>query len=109
LIPSLIAAVVLYVMCRRVPTASGPVRWIWARGRVFLGAAAALDIALLSTAVIREGNSNDLPLSSLFAAMVDLYFLLYILAARRVRDAFSEFPAASEPPESVNTAGPRIL
>jgi hypothetical protein len=29
---------------------------------------------------------------SLLAAAVDAYFLLYILLARRVRDAFAEFP-----------------
>jgi hypothetical protein len=105
LAPSLIAAVVLYVLCRRVPTAPRPVRWIWARGRMFLGVAAALDIALLLAAFIRERDNSDLPLSSLFAAAVDMYFLLYILVAKRVRDAFSEFPAPFEPSESVNAVG----
>jgi Protein of unknown function (DUF2919) len=105
LVPSLIAAVVLFVLCRRVPTAPRPVRWIWARGRVFLGVAAALDIALLLTSFIRERNNNDLTLSSLLAAAGDMYFLFYILAAKRVRDAFSEFPAPSQPPDSVSPAG----
>src|ERR1700687_5274283 len=33
LIPSAIAAVMLYALCRRVPSASRPVRWIWAHGQ----------------------------------------------------------------------------
>jgi Protein of unknown function (DUF2919) len=92
LIPSLIAVVILYALCRRVPTASRWVRWIWARGRVFLAVSAALDIALILIALIRQGEISDLSLMSLIAAAVDAYFLTYILAARRVRDAFAEFP-----------------
>jgi hypothetical protein len=92
LIPSLIAAIVLYALVRRVPTASGLVRWIWARGQILLVAAAVLDIVLLAIGLIRQGEINDASLMSLFAAVVDGYFLVYILAARRVRHAFAEFP-----------------
>jgi DUF2919 family protein len=94
LIPSLIAGVVLYALCRRLPSASKAVRWVWARGRIILGLAAILDISLQAIGFIRELDSNDPPLWSMLAAAVDIYFLAYILAARRVRDAFSEFPAA---------------
>lgn len=98
LIPSLIAAVILYTLCRRVPGASRPVRWIWAHGQHFLAVSAILDIIVSMIALIRQGEINDQSLLSLMAAAIDLYFLVYILAARRVRHAFSEFPAPSDPP-----------
>ena len=104
LVPSLIAAVFLYALCRRVPTASRPVRWIWAHGQIFLAISAVLDIALLVIGLIRQGEINDQSLLSLIAAVVDLYFLVYIFAARRVRDAFSEFPPPLDPPASVKPA-----
>ena len=78
-----------------------PVRWIWAHGRFFLAVSAALDIALLVIGLIRQGEVNDQSLLSLIAAVVDLYFLVYILAARRVRHAFSEFPLPVASTESV--------
>jgi hypothetical protein len=101
LVPSLIAAVFLYTLCRRVPTAPKSVRWIWSHGRIFLAVSAVLDVALLLVGVIRQGEINDQSLLSLIAAVVDLYFLVYILAARRVRHAFAEFPPPVASPESV--------
>ncbi|HWW31684.1 MAG TPA: DUF2919 family protein [Steroidobacteraceae bacterium] len=105
LLPSLIAVVILYALCRRVPTASKPVRWIWARGQIILSIAAALDIALLLIGMIRRGEFNDhaLPLS-VFAVLVDVYFLVYILMARRVRQTFAEFPPPLLPHDPVNPA-----
>jgi hypothetical protein len=105
LIPSLIAAVILYTLCRRVPSASQWVRWIWARGQIFLAVSAVLDIALLSLMLIRQGEINDQSLLSVLAAVVDVYFLVYILAARRVRHAFAEFPAPLDPPAPAAPAG----
>jgi hypothetical protein len=96
LVPSLIAAVILYALCRRVPTASGAVRWIWARGRFILALSAGIDLVLSVIPPIRLGEINDEVLWSLINAAIDAYFLLYILTVRRVRDAFSEFP----PPEA---------
>jgi hypothetical protein len=104
LIPSLTAVVILYALCRRVPTASQWVRWIWARGRVFLAVAAALDIALILAELIRQGEISDSSLMSLIAAAVDAYFLTYVLAARRVRDAFAEFPMPVTPRNEYPTA-----
>jgi hypothetical protein len=104
LIPSLMAAIMLYVLCRRVPNASKTVRWIWAHGRMFLALAASLDILLLLMAPLRRRELDDQSLPSVLAALVDLYFLLYILAARRVRDAFAEFPAPPDAPEAVMSA-----
>jgi len=105
LIPSLIAVVILYALCRRVPTAPRQVRWIWARGQVFLAVAALLDMALIFMALIRQGEITESSLLPLIAAAVDAYFLMYILAARRVRHAFSEFPMPSGPPDPANAAG----
>ena len=102
LIPSLIAAVILYTLIRRVPTAPRLVRWIWARGQIFLGIAAVLDIALILNRLIHQGEINDSSLLPIAAAAVDAYFFAYILAARRVRRAFAEFPAPFSPPDPVN-------
>jgi hypothetical protein len=96
LVPSAIAAVLLYALMRRVPTASPQVRWIWAHGRIVLAISAVLDIALLLIALIRGGEINDQSMWSLVAATGDLYFLLYILIARRVRQTFFEFPPPLE-------------
>jgi hypothetical protein len=105
LIPSAIAAVILFTLCRRVPSAPRLVRWIWTHGKTFLAVSAVLDIVLLSISLIRQGEINDQSLLSLFAAAVDLYFLAYILAARRVRHVFSEFPAPLAPTDSMDRAG----
>lgn len=104
LLPSALAAVMLYALMRRVPTAARQVRWIWAHGRALLAVSAILDMALLSIGLIRQGEINDRAMLSLIAGAVDLYFLAYILAARRVRHAFLEFPA---PPDSVPSRASR--
>ncbi len=95
LLPSLIAAPVLYALCRRVPSAHSAVRSVWERGRILLSIAAALDVVLIAIAQLHQGYFNDQTVLSLCAAVVDLYFLVYIAAARRVRDTFAEFPARS--------------
>jgi hypothetical protein len=92
LLPSALAAGVLYAMCRRQPSASAAVRWIWARGRSLLAAAAVIDFALTAYAVTRIDSSEGLPLSLGITAAFDVYFLLYILLVRRVRDTFARFP-----------------
>lgn len=100
LIPSMIALPVLYALLRRSPSGSAVVRWIWARGRLFIGLAAGLDFSLslvsLWSAPPEQGELT------LLAALFDLYFLLYVLVARRVRDAFADFPARLDPPGSVS-------
>jgi Protein of unknown function (DUF2919) len=105
LVPSAIAAVMLYSLVRRVSTASPQVRWIWAHGRIVLAVSAVLDIALLAIALIRRGEINDQTIWSLVAAGGDLYFLVYILAARRVRHVFLEFPAPLDSPDPVAPTG----
>jgi Protein of unknown function (DUF2919) len=98
LIPSTIAVVMLYALCRRVPTASKAVRWIWSHGRIVLAVAAILDMILLLVGLIRHGEINDQSMWSVFALGADLYFVAYILAARRVRHAFAEFPPPLDTP-----------
>jgi hypothetical protein len=36
---------------------------------------------------------TDQLVATLFGSGVDVYFLVYVLAARRVRDTFADFPA----------------
>ena len=104
LLPSLIAAVILFAACRRVPTASKMVRWVWARGQIIMSIAAVLDIAVLLIGIVRQPEINDPALFSAFALLVDVYFLAYILLSRRVRQAFSEFPPPLHAPEPANPA-----
>jgi hypothetical protein len=105
LIPSAIAAVMLYALVRRVPAASRQVRWIWANGRMVLAVSAVLDIALLAIALIRQGEINDQSIWSVVAAGGGHFFIVLILAARRVRHAFLEFPAPLDSPDPVAPAG----
>jgi hypothetical protein len=92
LAPSLIALPVLIAMVLRIPKAPGAIRWIWARGRPLLATAAAIDLALALAAPFRQPTIGDDALLSLILGAVDLYFLLYILLARRVKDTFADFP-----------------
>jgi hypothetical protein len=91
LLPSLIAAVILVTLLRRTPAAPDWMRWVWARGRGVLAVAAILDMILLMTADIRQ-QGFELSLGSIAAALFDGCLLVYILAVRRVRDVFAEFP-----------------
>lgn len=93
LFPSLIAATMLYAMVRRLPSASTVVRWIWAHGRILLTASAVMDLVLLVLHGLQRDALVDQAAPSLVAAILNLYFVLYILMARRVRDTFADFPA----------------
>jgi hypothetical protein len=91
LLPSLIAAIILITLLRRSPAAPDWMRWVWERGRSVLAVAAILDIILLATANIRQ-QGLEFSLGSICAAVFDGCLLVYILAVRRVRDVFAEFP-----------------
>jgi len=95
-LPSLIAIPVLYVLISRGPSSTKLVRWIWAHGRSILAVAAILDcaIAVVGSGLI-GGDIAELAVGQLIAALFDIYFVVYILATPRVRDAFAAFP----PPE----------
>lgn len=98
LLPSLVAALVLYALVFRAPSSTKLIRWIWAHGRSILAIAAILDCAaLIVGSSIIGGDISDVAAGPLVAAMFDIYFLIYILATRRVRDVFADFP----PPEPV--------
>jgi hypothetical protein len=96
LIPSTISALVLVATVRRHPSASAPVRWIWARGRFLLVASAVIDLGLSMLAPMRLAEISDQTLLSIGASVVDLFFLVYFLAARRIKDTFAEFPLPLE-------------
>ncbi|MGO9993403.1 MAG: DUF2919 family protein [Steroidobacteraceae bacterium] len=96
LVPSLIAVPILYSFLRRVPTASGTVRWIWAHGRIFLAVSASIDLMLPFISQMLSQEINVMLPLTLVAAAIDAYFLLYVLAARRVRDTFASFPPPLE-------------
>ncbi len=94
LAPSLISALVLCAMLRRVPSGSRLLRWVWAHGRILLVAAALLDAGLsLLNWTLHRADVDAPAETSLLAVCLDLYFLAYILATQRVRDTFADFPA----------------
>jgi hypothetical protein len=90
LISAALAAPVLFSLLRRAPGASAGTRWIWARGWIILTLATAADLAL---SVLPLHDFENHAFSTISAAVIDGYFLVYLLAARRVRDTFSDFPA----------------
>ena len=92
MLPSAIAAAVLYTMYRRVPGASQPVRWIWAHGRMLLVASAIIDLGLSLASLLRQADMAEQLPTGLLTAGLDLCFLIYLLAVRRVRDVFADFP-----------------
>jgi hypothetical protein len=91
LLPALLALPILYALFRRAPSAGRTTRWLWRHGRIFLALSTALDLALSSFQLATSGLGGD-PVIAAGAVSVDLYFLAYVLIARRVRDAFSDFP-----------------
>jgi hypothetical protein len=96
LVPSLVAAPLLYALIFRAPTSPKPVRWIWAHGRTILIAAAILDCAAsVAASGVMGGDVADLNAGLLLPAVFDVYFLVYVVATRRIRDVFADFP----PPE----------
>lgn len=97
---ALLAAVpvlfVLYAFIRRTPSGSTGVRWIWRHGQAFLALAALLDLGYLVFATgALHGQLTSLDMLTLLSLAFDIYFLIYVLAARRVRDVFSDFPPAT--------------
>jgi len=98
LVPSVIAAPVLFALLARSPTSPKPVRWAWARGRAILAIAAILDCAAaLAASGIINLDVVELNAGFLVTAAFDIYFLVYILATRRVRDVFASFPPRPDP------------
>ena len=98
LIPAALAFPVFVACCRRVPAASGTIRWIWARGRHLLLLSAGVDMVLPLVIQLREVHLGHWEVSEQFSnavtTAVGLYFFAYILLARRARDTFLDFPPA---------------
>jgi hypothetical protein len=92
-IPSALALVVIGAWCRRTPSASRVPRWIWAHGRTFLAASAIIDMVLAVWAPFQERTGAwQLTTPQLIGAVADAYLLAYVLASKRARDVFSQFP-----------------
>ena len=82
---------------RRRPAGSQLTRYIWAHGRVFLALSALADLALAAQSMTQEFTPGSLSsLLLVLRAFLDVYFLIFILASRRVRDVFADFPARAE-------------
>jgi hypothetical protein len=97
LLPALPAILVLGALLLRSPSRGSVVRWIWSHGRVFLALAAILDLALpWANSVLRHRPLAEQTLGSVLVDGFDLYFLVFIIASRRVRDVFSSFPAPQD-------------
>lgn len=95
-VPSLVAAPVLYALLHRAPSATRLARWFWSHGRTILALAAILDCAAsVGSSGVIDGDVLNLNPVSLLTALFDVYFLVYIVATPRVRDAFADFPAAA--------------
>jgi Protein of unknown function (DUF2919) len=92
LIPSVMAGAVLIALCWRTPSAPALIRWIWARGRIFLVLAACIDLVLELFAALRPAEIYDQSSLPWFAAAIDLAVLVYLVAAKRVGDTFADFP-----------------
>jgi hypothetical protein len=92
LVPALVALPVLYALFRRAPRAARMTRWFWAHGRILLAVSAGVDVALTLLQLTRPAELGDQAAISLGAGFADLYFLAFILFARRVRDTFNDFP-----------------
>jgi hypothetical protein len=95
LIASAMAAPVLFALIRRSAKAAKATRWIWSRGRILLTLAAVVDLSATLILLLRREANDDMILM-LVSSSVDVYFLLYVLLASRVRDSFADFPLSSE-------------
>lgn len=100
-VPSLAAAPVLCALLLRSPCATRLIRWFWSHGRMLLILAAICDCVISVGASGAIGaDAADLNAGWLVAALFDIYFLVYVLVTRRVRDAFADFP----PPPPISGA-----
>ena len=78
----------------RSPASGRWVRWIFAHGRILLAVSALLDVVLALAGVSLENveSGDQRTALVLLGAAFDIYFLVYLLFSKRVRDVFSDFP-----------------
>jgi hypothetical protein len=104
LLPALLAVPVLVALTRRVSSAPLMVRWIWARGRIFIALSALSDMVLSLIYIVGRWEMIDRTWLSMLLPAIDIGILAYVLGSRRVRDSFADFPphrpkrAAATPP-----------
>jgi hypothetical protein len=92
-VPALAAILVLAAWVRRVPAASRVPRFIWAHGRLILALSALGDlIPLVLNLVAGQLEDSDSATPQLVITALDVFFMIYVLASRRARDAFNDFP-----------------
>jgi hypothetical protein len=92
------AAVVLYAMGARAPSAPAIVRWIWLRGRSLI-TLSALAYIYLSTVGAQLGGDplawiNDTAPAAKAMLVAELAIIGYVLLSPRVRQTFRDFPSA---------------
>ena len=88
------AALVLYAVGARVPSAPAFVRWIWRQGRtlVLLSAAAYVALAVTRLAAQPRAWAGTGSLTAKAMVAVELGIIGYVLLSDRVRHAFQDFP-----------------
>jgi hypothetical protein len=91
-ITALPALMVLFALFRRSPKAGVLARWAWKHGRVLLAASAVLEIAASVLMLGELPSAADFGSLRLAFLILDVYILVYVLASKRVRDSFSDFP-----------------
>jgi hypothetical protein len=94
LVSDLPALLVLVAAARRRAGATRPIRALWSRGRVLLGASAVLYLVLLAASLWASGQPLDLAVNEAVVASVcaHLLVLVYLVRSRLAKDVFEDFP-----------------
>jgi hypothetical protein len=87
------AALVLYALVARVPTAPAFVRWAWRYGRA-LTSLSALSYVAIAVAQLGSDPRRWLggPLAAKAMVLAELAIIAYLFLSSRVRQAFLDFP-----------------
>jgi hypothetical protein len=90
------AALVLYALGARGPSAPVFVRWIWMRGRalVTLSALAYIYLSTLGAQLGPLGWVNDTAVAAKAMLLAELGIIGYVSLSSRVRQTFRDFPTA---------------
>lgn len=95
LISDLLVLLVAVSYTQRLPESGNVIRFIWRKGRLILGGAFLLDLAL---SVINHSNILSNPTNHQFSVLattiiIDLVILVFLSISKSMKDAFSSFPA----------------
>lgn len=91
-IPTLL---VLFAYAKRKPGASAFIRRVWGKGPVLLMATAALNMAIV-VLPLAMGSIHHLGVYGWGQMVVAVLIFWYLLASKRVRDTFADFPVEAE-------------